>query len=53
MGICAAFHKFYYEQRIMADDETVRQARLTLTDATPQGHRHRAEPAGDRRAERM
>jgi arginyl-tRNA synthetase len=34
MGICAAFNKFYYEQRIMADDETVRQARLTLTDAT-------------------
>ena len=34
MGICAAFNKFYYEQRIMADDETVRQARLALTDAT-------------------
>ena len=34
IGICAAFNKFYYEQRIMADDETVRQARLTLTDAT-------------------
>ena len=34
MAVCAAFNKFYYEQRIMADDETVRQARLALTDAT-------------------
>jgi arginyl-tRNA synthetase len=34
MAVCAAFNKFYYEQRIMADDEAVRTARLTLTDAT-------------------
>ncbi|MEA4940618.1 MAG: arginine--tRNA ligase [Christensenella sp.] len=34
MGICAAFNKFYYEQRILADDAAVRQARLALTDAT-------------------
>ena len=34
MRICTAFNKFYYEQRIMADDVAVRQARLTLTDAT-------------------
>ncbi len=34
MGICAAFNKFYYEQRIMADDAALRQARLALTDAT-------------------
>jgi arginyl-tRNA synthetase len=33
MGICAAFNKFYYEHRIMADDETSAGA-LTLTDAT-------------------
>ncbi|MCE5188822.1 MAG: arginine--tRNA ligase [Eubacteriales bacterium] len=33
-GICAAFNKFYYEQRILADDAAVRQARLALTDAT-------------------
>ncbi len=36
IGICAAFNKFYYEQRIMADDGSVRQARLALTDATRQ-----------------
>jgi arginyl-tRNA synthetase len=34
IAICAAFNKFYYEQRIMADDASVRQARLALTDAT-------------------
>ena len=34
MGVCAAFNKFYYEQRILADDAAVRQARLALTDAT-------------------
>jgi len=34
MSICSAFNKFYYEQRIMADDAAVRQARLALTDAT-------------------
>ena len=34
IALCAAFNKFYYEQRIMADDAAVRQARLALTDAT-------------------
>ena len=34
MAVCAAFNKFYYEQRIMADDAAVRGARLALTDAT-------------------
>ncbi len=34
INLCAAFNKFYYEQRIMADDAAVRQARLALTDAT-------------------
>ena len=36
MRICTAFNRFYYEQRIMADDAAVRQARLALTDATRQ-----------------
>ena len=36
MRLCTAFNKFYYEQRIMADDAAVRQARLALTDATRQ-----------------
>jgi arginyl-tRNA synthetase len=34
IAVASAFNKFYYEQRIMADDETVRTARLALTDAT-------------------
>jgi len=34
INLCAVFNKFYYEQRIMADDAAVRQARLALTDAT-------------------
>lgn len=36
MQISNAFNRFYYEQRIMADDEAVRAARLALTDATRQ-----------------
>jgi arginyl-tRNA synthetase len=36
MQISNAFNRFYYEQRIMADDENVRAARLALTDATRQ-----------------
>lgn len=34
IAVASAFNKFYYEQRIMADDEAVRTARLALTDAT-------------------
>jgi arginyl-tRNA synthetase len=34
IAICAAFNKFYFEQRIMADTPDVRAARLALTDAT-------------------
>ena len=34
IAVASAFNKFYYEQRIMADDEVVRAARLALTDAT-------------------
>ena len=36
MQIANAFNRFYYEQRIMADDANVRAARLALTDATRQ-----------------
>ena len=36
MQIANAFNRFYYEQRIMADDEAVRAARLALCDATRQ-----------------
>lgn len=36
ISICSAFNKFYYEQRIMADDAATRNARLALTDATRQ-----------------
>ncbi len=34
MAICQAFNRFYYQQRIMAEDAALRNARLTLTDAT-------------------
>ncbi|MBR3178636.1 MAG: arginine--tRNA ligase [Clostridia bacterium] len=36
MSVASAFNKFYYEQRIMADDPAVKAARLALTDATRQ-----------------
>ncbi len=36
MAVASAFNKFYYEQRIMADDEETKKARLALTDATRQ-----------------
>ena len=36
IGVCSAFNRFYYEQRIMADDPAVRNARLTLTKAAAQ-----------------
>ena len=36
IAICQAFNKFYYEQRIMADEPDVRNARLTLTAAAEQ-----------------
>ena len=50
MAVCAAFNKFYYEQRIMADDQTVRQARLALTDATRRVIAIGLGLIGDRRA---
>jgi arginyl-tRNA synthetase len=36
MAVCTAMNKFYYEIRIMADDEKERTARLALTDAARQ-----------------
>ena len=36
VAIASAFNKFYYEQRIMADDPAVKAARLALTQATKQ-----------------
>ncbi len=36
MAVCTAMNKFYYEIRIMADDEAERTARLALTDAARQ-----------------
>lgn len=34
VDICSKFNKFYYDNRIMDDDEATRNARLALTDAT-------------------
>ena len=31
--ICSAFNKFYFENRIMDEDEGIRNARLAITDA--------------------
>lgn len=36
MAVCTAMNKFYYEIRIMADDEKERTSRLALTDAARQ-----------------
>lgn len=36
MAVCTACNKFYYEVRIMAEDEADRTARLALTDAARQ-----------------
>ena len=36
MAVCTAMNKFYYEIRIMAEDEKERTARLALTDAARQ-----------------
>ena len=33
IDICSCFNKFYYDNRIMDDDMTVRNARLALTEA--------------------
>lgn len=33
IDICSCFNKFYYDNRIMDDDEKVRNARLALTEA--------------------
>ncbi|MBR0134802.1 MAG: arginine--tRNA ligase, partial [Clostridia bacterium] len=33
IDICSAFNKFYFENRIMDEDEGVRCARLAVTDA--------------------
>jgi arginyl-tRNA synthetase len=34
MDIAAAYNKFYYENRIMADEPDLRAARLALTEAS-------------------
>lgn len=34
IAVASAFNKFYYEQRIMADDPKVQAARLALAEAT-------------------
>ena len=36
IAVCTAFNRFYYGQRIMADEADVRNARLTLTKAVAQ-----------------
>lgn len=53
VGIAAAYNKFYYEQRIMADDPAVKAARLALTDATRQVLKNGLNLLGIQAPERM
>ena len=53
VAIASAFNKFYYEQRIMADDPAVRNARLALTDATRQVLKNGLNLLGIQAPERM
>ena len=53
MNVASAFNKFYYEQRIMADDLETRKARLALTDATRQTIQNGLNLLGIRAPERM
>ncbi|MBR0081514.1 MAG: arginine--tRNA ligase [Clostridia bacterium] len=53
MNIASAFNKFYYEQRIMADDPAVKAARLALTDATRQVLKNGLNLLGIQAPERM
>ena len=53
VGIAAAYNKFYYEQRIMADDPAVKAARLALTDATRQVLKNGLNLLGIHAPERM
>ncbi len=53
MQVANAFNRFYYEQRIMADDPAVRAARLALTDATRQTIRNGLDMLGLQAPERM
>ena len=53
MQIANAFNRFYYEQRIMADDLNVRAARLALCDATRQVLKNGLTMLGLKAPERM
>lgn len=53
INICAAFNKFYYEQRIMADDPETKKARLALTAATRQVIKNGLNLLGLKAPERM
>ena len=53
IAICAAYNKFYYEQRIMTEDERLRTARLALTDATRQVISNGLQLLGLKAPERM
>lgn len=53
MAVASAFNKFYYEQRIMADDPATRNARLALTDATRQTIKNGLNLLGITAPERM
>lgn len=53
IAVCAAYNKFYYEQRIMTDDVRLKTARLALTDATRQVISNGLQLLGLKAPERM
>ncbi|MDO4564435.1 MAG: arginine--tRNA ligase [Clostridia bacterium] len=53
MNICSCFNKFYYEVRIMAEDNADRAARLALTDASRQVIKNGLTLLGLKAPERM
>ena len=53
IAVCQAFNRFYYEQRIMADEPNLRNARLALTAAARQTIRNGLYLLGIEAPERM
>lgn len=53
IAICQAFNRFYYEQRIMADEPALKNARLALTEAARQTIRNGLYLLGIEAPERM
>jgi arginyl-tRNA synthetase len=53
IAVCQAFNRFYYEQRIMADEPALKNTRLALTEAARQTIRNGLYLLGIEAPERM